>query len=113
MCLLTPFAGNQILDVGATSEILFFSCNPLIEPLKRYRINDTANYLEEWLTAPTAGYYPFLVGPDTAFVNSANSSFGLFFERKSLIATLAFQSKDGSYTFPVIPETIRCRNTSL
>ncbi len=113
--LIDPFTTPTYdLGVASAKEIVF--CTKAGLPIARYKINSVANYLEEWRTDPLGagpvGYYPFQVGNDTAFLNGALSEFNLQPGRRGFTATLLFQSRDRSYTFPHIVETILCRNTS-
>jgi type II secretory pathway pseudopilin PulG len=105
---LPVYAGG----VANTQTIIF--CNKAGIPFARYNINTVSNYLEEWLEAiplvRPAGYYPFKVGVDTAFLNGAASSFTLDPGRIGFSLNLLFTSPYSTYTFPNIIEAIRCRN---
>ncbi len=96
------------LPVPPTNEILF--CDKLGNALARYRINSSDHYLEEWQLPGGSGYVPFQVGSDTAFIDDANSQFLIYPGRRGVELRLAMKSKGGTYSFPVMTETILCRN---
>jgi prepilin-type N-terminal cleavage/methylation domain-containing protein len=92
------------------NEIRFYDKG--VQLIAKYHVNSIDGYLEEW-DPIGARYLPFRVGDDTVFVNAARSEFNLYSGRAGLSFTIAYQSKDGSDTIPVIAEGILCRNTGL
>jgi type II secretory pathway pseudopilin PulG len=104
-----PILSTEPADAGR-HEVAFADSNGTV--FAAYFLDPAKTYLQEWIGG---AYVPFKVGEDTVFVDYPTSSFGILSQRKGVTFQLGYNRTFGgkNYTFPLLTETVYCRNYTL